>query len=564
MSDKAGFHAILENPPWEGIDTSDKEFYAGFDISILNLKSEEEIEALIYQLNENHQIKDARHKYDSDIQAYRNSTKIFFRHVNQGAKGTSGATPDMYQCFAERSVNLLCKFGSIGAVFSSAFHSVESSSGIRKLYLEKMALRVCFSFENKKRLFEIHPSFKFPVVVADKTGITDSFSCAFYLHEESWLFQDYKGDSLLTYSTDFIRKTTGELLNFLELRTQESVPIIETIYASKESTFGVLRRKWDIMPTEELHTSKQRHRTKLISEIIQEFSGDPRKPEIQLPLLYEGIIPVCKGEHFHQYDALWGDVPEVATTVLSMRGKEQRVFASGFFRMVFRRQASSTNERTVITNVSVPGILYFDSALPERDPNIRQTWKALTIVSLCNSFCFDWVLRQIVSANITFNYLDNAPTPHLKNIALLISHLALRLTCNHSGYAPLWREQLGDEWREPGKPPFTWPVLATDDERWAVRAAIDAVVAQAYGLTRDQYAHVLSTFSHKSYPNALHLCLAAFDELTAIGLDAFTRKHDPYHDIPLNESLPKPVIDLPIPATTTKPQQGSLDLGALS
>ena len=36
-----------------------------------------------------------------------------------------------------------------------------------------------------------------------------------------------------------------------------------------------------------------------------------------------------------------------------------------------------------------------------------------------------------------------------------------------------------------------------------------------------------------------------FDELKAIGLDAFTKKHDPYWDIPLNENLPQPVIDLP-------------------
>ena len=70
-------------------------------------------------------------------------------------------------------------------------------------------------------------------------------------------------------------------------------------------------------------------------------------------------------------------------------------------------------------------------------------------------------------------------------------------------------------------------------------------VADAYGLDREQYAHVLSTFSHKSYPKAPELCLAKFDELKRLGLDAFTRKYDPYHDIPLNESLPKPVIELP-------------------
>jgi len=73
------------------------------------------------------------------------------------------------------------------------------------------------------------------------------------------------------------------------------------------------------------------------------------------------------------------------------------------------------------------------------------------------------------------------------------------------------------------------------------------VVADAYGLTREQYAHVLSTFSHKSYPKAPEICLARFDELKSIGLDAFTKKHDPYWDIPLNESLPKPVIELPLP-----------------
>jgi len=47
-----------------------------------------------------------------------------------------------------------------------------------------------------------------------------------------------------------------------------------------------------------------------------------------------------------------------------------------------------------------------------------------------------------------------------------------------------------------------FPVLATDDERWEVRAAIDVDDDDAYGLSRDQYAHVLSTFSHKTYPRA--------------------------------------------------------------
>jgi len=140
-----------------------------------------------------------------------------------------------------------------------------------------------------------------------------------------------------------------------------------------------------------------------------------------------------------------------------------------------------------------------------------------------------------------------------------LSHAALRLTCNHVGYASLWTEQVGDEWCEP-TPKHTWPVLAGDDAKWAVRAAIDAVVAEAYGLTREQYTHVLSSFSHRSYPKAPELCLAAFDELKTGGLDAFTKKPDPYWDIPLNENLARPVIQLPIPDETNIP---SPEAGAL-
>jgi hypothetical protein len=41
------------------------------------------------------------------------------------------------------------------------------------------------------------------------------------------------------------------------------------------------------------------------------------------------------------------------------------------------------------------------------------------------------------------------------------------------------------------------------------------------------------------------LYLARFDKLKSIGMDAFTKKHDPYWDIALNENLLQPVIELP-------------------
>lgn len=178
--------------------------------------------------------------------------------------------------------------------------------------------------------------------------------------------------------------------------------------------------------------------------------------------------------------------------------------------------------------------------MPERDPGQRANAEALLLVAISNSYSFDWIVRQLVAANVTFNFLDSVPVPSFMAVKSFLAHGSLRLHAQHAGYAPLWQEQLGEVWREADKRCLTWPLLAGDDERWAVRAAIDAIVADAYGLSSEQYAHVLSAFSHASYKRAPEVCLECFEELKRIGLQAFQQKHDPYWDIPLNENCRNP------------------------
>ena len=214
----------------------------------------------------------------------------------------------------------------------------------------------------------------------------------------------------------------------------------------------------------------------------------------------------------------------------------------------------------MLSAVLTPGFVCEQTLAVETEPYERANANALAVLALTDSYQYDFQVRQRVTTSLSNYILAPIPIPDLAPRRPFFVHNALRLTCNHSGYAPLWHEQLGNEWREVGKEPFNWPVLATDDERWAVRAAIDAVVADAYGLSRDQFEHVLSTFSHASYKKAPVLCLARFDELKKIGLEAFTKKHDPYWDIPLNENLPQPVIDLPIPGDDNETDDGEFKL----
>jgi hypothetical protein len=91
--------------------------------------------------------------------------------------------------------------------------------------------------------------------------------------------------------------------------------------------------------------------------------------------------------------------------------------------------------------------------------------------------------------------------------------------------------------------------VPSEADRWGLRAAIDAVVAHEYGVSRTEYERIVASFSHKSFAGAPALCLAAFDEFTAKGLDQFCRDYDPYSDIPRVTVLAQPVIRLPVLAT---------------
>jgi hypothetical protein len=179
----------------------------------------------------------------------------------------------------------------------------------------------------------------------------------------------------------------------------------------------------------------------------------------------------------------------------------------------------------------------------------------LFLLGFLSAFSVDWSIRQFVGSNVSLFYVKNIPIPSNLNHSFL-AHSALRLSCNHKGYASLLVEQLGSAAKNL-LDSNALPILKQVDERWKLRACIDAAVAYGYGLDRQQYEHVLFSFSHSNYPKAPYLCLEAFDELKEIGPDKFAREYDPFWEIPLSKRLPEPVIDLSIP------EQRGVSLGPL-
>jgi hypothetical protein len=192
-----------------------------------------------------------------------------------------------------------------------------------------------------------------------------------------------------------------------------------------------------------------------------------------------------------------------------------------------------------------PGSVFGHKGTCEKAPWNRSDADALILCAIFNSYTFDWCIRRKIAASVSLFMLNGCPAPSLSAEARrFLAHGALLLSCQHTGYDRLWREQTGTR-------PSTASMTLAD--RAVLRAAIDAVVAAAYGLRRDDYHHILSDFGHKTNPASTAQCREAFDLLIRTGPEKFYELHDPFADVPLVSNLSQPDNDRPTASATLIP-----------
>lgn len=543
---RRGFHAVLGNPPWDRVRPAKKEFLANFDVAFLDAESSAEARAIEDRILATAV---ASNRYEAYVSSYAEQGRAHdalyeWQEVVVGDVVAGRGNSDLYMIFIERSAQCLRSDGVMAVLVPSGFHGNEGAAGVRQLCMKQMQLLYCYSFENRRKFFEIDSRFKFALVSAARRASKDAFNCVFYLHDDEWLFRERHARPPLEMPLAFVVQTGGDLLTIVELRGQPDYEVAKTCFKGKIRFDDVCRRV-GVRLGRQCDMNRDAFRFSPTDSVCDKLS-DPRDATVASKLIASGWLLLHDDKTFEIYSDLtrkWR--PRYLVSVAKLHDKQEFLRESEGYILAFRRITGATNYRTCIVSLLPPGVLFGHTVFCDRDAGKHPSQVSLLMLAVMGSFVFDWCCRLKTATDLSFFIINGVPFPDISIASAMMSHSALRLVANHAGYAPLWREQLGDTWRESDKSPLTWPVLGTDDERWRVRAAIDAVVADAYGLSREQYAHVLSTFSHSSYKAAPELCLAAFDELRALGLEAFTKKHDPYWDIPLNEQLPQPVIDLP-------------------
>ncbi len=217
-----------------------------------------------------------------------------------------------------------------------------------------------------------------------------------------------------------------------------------------------------------------------------------------------GDLVLHEGKTFHQYTDIRDTAPRYSVASGSIRPAIAE--AAGHYRLAFRDIAQATNERTMIACIAPPGSVFGHTATVEKTPWARPNADALVLCALFNSFPFDWLVRQKAATHLSLYILDALPMPHLGEQQLRLPGATRRCACP-AGMTASTRygaRMIGGERQHPDSPP-------------RLRARIDAVVADAYGLDRSAYRHVLAGFSHRSWPEAPALCLEAFDALAAHG-----------------------------------------------
>ena len=166
---------------------------------------------------------------------------------------------------------------------------------------------------------------------------------------------------------------------------------------------------------------------------------------------------------------------------------------------MFRDIARATDERTMIACIAPPGTVFGHTATVEKTPWARSLDDALLLCAVFNSFAFDWLVRLKAATHVSLYLLDGLPMPDLSADDQRFLARAAAILSGHASeeYGPRCA-RTADE-----------PLLELQPD--LLRAQIDGTVARGYRLTRKDYAHVLTGFSHRIWPRAKALCLEAFD-----------------------------------------------------
>lgn len=478
---RGGFDAIITNPPWEVFKPNGKEFFE--DYSDIVTKKSMSIQDFHDEQGELLKDREIRQAWLDYLSQYPHQSLWFRKHpdfAHQTAKANGkkvGSDLNLYKLFTERCYRLLRENGQCGIVIPSGIYTDLGAKGLRELLFDHTKIDALFGMENRKGVFEdVHKSFKFVVLTFGRGGSTEIFPAAFMRHEVSEL-DDFPRQGAMPIEVPLVRKLSPDSLSVMEFKSETDVVI-----ARKMLRYPLLGDdvpdRWKLKLTAEFHMTND-------SGLFHTRPAKGRLP------LYEGKM-IWHFNHQFAEPRYWVNEKEGRARLTGRTEDTGQLLDYQCYRLGFRDVASSTNERSAIAQI-IPKRYFTGNTLPTQMtcvPECATIHETLALTSFFNSFVFDWLIRQKITNHLNMFYVYQMPVPRLADgdpgFAPIVERAA-KLICTTPEFDDLAAEIV------PGADHATLGVT-NPKERAALRAELDGMVAHLYGLTADEFEHVLDTF----------------------------------------------------------------------
>ena len=489
IEERGGFDAIITNPPWEIFKPNAKEFFAQHSNLVTKKKMDiKAFEKHQKQLLQDTDIANAWLDYLSQypyVSVYYRSSKQYKNQISVINGKKSGTDINLYKLFLEQCFNLLSPNGCCGIIVPSGIYTDLGAKQLREMLFSQSEVDTLFGLSNEKFIFDVvHHSFKCALLTFDKGKSTSSFRAAFRINPREAIkpsqldsFLNDK-DEQIEISVSLIRKLSPDSLSVMEFKKETDIRI-----AQKTGKFPLLgeqiQGKWKLKLTSEFHMTNDSHLFK------------PQPAAGRLPL-YEGKM-IHQFTHQYSEPRYWIDELEGRQKLLG-RGKEDNGQKLDYqeYRLCFRAIARTSDIRTLIVSLVVKDAFCGNSILVSSSNNSTlesiSNSEILTALTIFNSFVLDFYIRQMVSANINMFYIYQLPVPRLSQGEPYFNEIverAAKLICTTPEFDDLAQE-VGLSSHQNG--------VTDETERAQLRAELDGMIAHLYGLTEDEFKHILSTF----------------------------------------------------------------------
>jgi Alw26I/Eco31I/Esp3I family type II restriction m6 adenine DNA methyltransferase len=476
IGERGGFDAIIANPPWEVFKPNAKEFFSQH--SELVKKKKMDIKAFDKEqekLLQDPEIAEAWLQYKNQfpyVNLYYRSSQEYKNQISI-IDGKKSKTTDLnlYKLFLERCFSLLRPSGECGIVIPSGIYTDLGCKQLRETLFSQSSITGLFCFENRKLIFEgVDSRFKFVILTFKKGGITKTFPAAFMRHHVQEL-NSFPGSDNLDLEVDLIRRLSPDSLSISEFKNELDVQI-----ARKFMRFPLLGEhledKWSLKLGREFHMTDDKN-------LFKQEAAKGRLP------LYEGKM-IHHFTHKYAEPKYWINEQEGRQSLLSRdeidKGQDLNYQK---YRLSYRAIARSTDFRTLISTVLPPNVFCGHSLNLSASLGYEE---ALFVCATLNSFCFDFALRQQVSANLTMFFIYQTPVPRLQKGDRHFSEIverAAKLICTTPEFDNLAQEVgLGSHHNG----------VTDESDRAKLRAELDGMIAHLYNLTETEFTHILSTF----------------------------------------------------------------------